>query len=254
MDRTPPVVVRRALRREVGFGCPVTGCSNPYLEYHHFDPPWRDGPHHDPQGMVALCAAHHKKADFGSFTVDQLRAMKRPNGSIVSGRFDWLRHRMLSVVGGNFFYETPVPVQFRGKRQVWYTRDEQGYLLLNLRMVTAAPGEPRLRLDDSDWIVVGDPVEFESPPSGRKIEAKYGNGDELRVEFFELLEVEDAFKRYPTTRPDMWTQVEFPITAVEIQNLIGGDSFGFGPSWSKLRGVTMTGCFGAHCSVGLEWS
>jgi len=85
MDRTPPVEVRRALRREVGFGCPVSGCANPYLEYHHFDPPWRTHEHHDPLGMIALCAEHHKKADAGAFTLSQLRALKQPTGATIEG-------------------------------------------------------------------------------------------------------------------------------------------------------------------------
>jgi hypothetical protein len=229
------------------------GCSNPYLEYHHFDPPWRERCHHDPDGMIALCAEHHRKADAGAFTAEQLRAMKRPNDRIVSGTFDWLRHKMLSVVGGSFYYETPILVQFRGEPQIWYTRDEQGYLLLNLRMVSASR-EPRLRLDENDWIMLGDPSDFESPPSGRRFVAKYANGDDLCVEFFELSDAEHASDRYPDSKPDMWNRVEFPITAVEIQNLIGATGFGFGPSWTKLGGVNIKGSFTAHCRVGLAWS
>jgi hypothetical protein len=252
MNRHPPIEVRRALRREVGFGCPVKGCSNPYLGYHHFDPPWSKRHHHDPKGMVALCAEHHSKADTGAFTMEQLRALKKPNESVVVGRFDWLRNKMLSVVGGNFYYETPIPVQFRGKPQVWYTRDDQGYLLLNLRMVSASC-EPRLCLDKNDWIILGDPSDFESPPSGRLIAAKYTNGDELRVEFFELLTVVDAIKRYTAVGPDSWADIKFPITAVEIQNLVGVSNIGFGPFCTKLGGVAMTGNFMSHCSVGLSW-
>src|SRR5918912_315690 len=36
VNRTPPAAVRRELRREVGFGCPVPDCGNPYLYWHHF--------------------------------------------------------------------------------------------------------------------------------------------------------------------------------------------------------------------------
>lgn len=253
MNREPPVEVRRMLRSEVGFGCPVDGCSNPYLQYHHFDPPWREREHHNPDGMIALCAAHHYKADAGAFTLEQLRNMKRPNNSAVLGRFDWLRHRMLSVVGGNFYYETQVPVAFQNKPQIWYTRDESGYLLLNLRMVSSSR-DPRLHLDGNDWIVLGDPVDFESPPSGRLIRAKYGNGDELRIEFFELHAVDDAVKRYPRTGLGLWKNIEFPVTSVEIQNLIGGTGLGFGPLWTNLGGVSMTGNLIMNCGVGLSWS
>ncbi|WP_290437550.1 HNH endonuclease signature motif containing protein [Aeromonas caviae] len=67
-----PKKVKEILREEVGFGCPVKDCGNPYLEYHHFDPPIHIGPHNDPKGMIALCAQHHKKADGNAYTVEQL--------------------------------------------------------------------------------------------------------------------------------------------------------------------------------------
>lgn len=252
MERTPPLGIRRELRREVGFGCPMLGCANPYLEYHHFDPPWRDGEHHNPTGMVALCAEHHRKADAGAFTIEQLRALKRPNGQSVTGRFDWLRNHVLAVVGGNFYYETPTIVQFRGERVIWFNRDDQGRMLLNLRMITGS-GERRLRLDDNDWIIEGAPVDFESPPSGKRIYCRYRNGDELRVEFFEF-SVDDARKRYPAIRPDRWLSIEFPITAVEIQHQIGGTPYGFGPTWTKLAGVTVARGFFIRCGVGLACS
>lgn len=58
LSRTPPIEVRRQLRKEVNFGCPVDGCGIPYLTWHHFDPPWNEKEHHDPNGMLALCANH----------------------------------------------------------------------------------------------------------------------------------------------------------------------------------------------------
>src|SRR5687767_11098961 len=117
MNRTPPIDVRRALRREVGFGCPVQGCGNPYLSWHHFDPPWSVREHHEIGGMIALCGEHHAKAHAGAFTVDQLRSFKALDANTVrtiEGRFDWMRNDLLIVVGGNFYHETPVAVQIRG--------------------------------------------------------------------------------------------------------------------------------------------
>lgn len=251
MDRTPPREVRRALTSEVGFGCPVPGCANPYLEYHHFDPPWTEREHHDRAGMIALCAEHHKKADAGAFTHEQLSAMKQSTGEQVTGRFDWLRNRLLAVVGGNFYYETLTIFEFRGKRTIWFNRDEAGRLLLNLRMLTSS-GEKRLRLEDNDWIIQGDPVDFESPPSGGR-RARYANGDELRIEFFDLTQPA-ATQRYPTVHQDRWTGIDFPITTVEVQHLIGGANLGFGPTWTKLGGVQITGSFFVRNAVGISWS
>src|SRR3954451_20998723 len=95
MSRTsPPLAVRRALRRESGFVCVVPDCDLPYLEWHHFDPPYTVRPHHEPDGMAALCPEHHRKADAGAYTVEQLHEFKRDAASratMVMGSFDWLR-------------------------------------------------------------------------------------------------------------------------------------------------------------------
>ena len=72
MNRTPPKKVIQTLRQEVGFGCPIPNCGNPYLEWHHFDPPWSIENHHRPEGMIALCTQHHKNADNYAYTNEQL--------------------------------------------------------------------------------------------------------------------------------------------------------------------------------------
>ena len=104
MNRRPPLDIRKQLREEVGFGCPVPGYGRPYLEWHHFDPPWREKNHHNPNGMTALCREHHIQADNGAFTKEQLLQFKRDgkaNWQQVSGNFNWMRNRILAVVGGN---------------------------------------------------------------------------------------------------------------------------------------------------------
>lgn len=253
MNRTPPIEVRRILRGEVGFGCPVPDCGNPYLEWHHFDPPWREREHHDPTGMVALCAEHHGKADAGAFTKAQLRAFKQSHPSIVSGRFDYLRHRMLGVVGGNFFYETPILVAYGQRPQIWWSRGENDYLRLSVRMVSISD-EPRLTLDENDWIIRGNPTDFECPPSGKRIFARYSNGDVLGIEFFELSDSSAAEAKYPQTSRLSWKSLDFPITAVEIQNHVGGTGVGFGPLSSMLPGEgVFQGNFAVGSPVGLRW-
>lgn len=255
--REPPAAVRRELRREVGFGCPVDvagrPCGNPYLECHHFDPPWHVRQHHEPGGMVALCAEHHSKADAGAFDRDQLLALKADSArhEEVRGRFDWLRRDLLTVVGGNFYYETPVAVQFREQPVVWLTRDDSGYLGLNLRMLTTAT-EPRLILDDNFWMLRGRPKDLECPPHGRVVDARYANGDRLRVEFVELDSLERAAGRYPDAKPERWG-VSFPLTAVEVSSTVGGTPIRFGPRETRIGGGVMRNCFASHCGVGLAF-
>jgi hypothetical protein len=228
------------LRQEVGYGCPITGCANPYLEYHHFDPPWRVREHHDPLGMIALCAEHHRKADAGAFTADQLRHWKRPGDSVIAGRFDWLRNEILAVLGGSFYYQTPVIFQFRGEKAIWFERDDDGNMQLNVRMVTQS-GEPRLRLRNNDWLVLGNPIDFESPPSGKRIHAKYANGDSLTIGFSELFSLDAAQKRFTSASSVGLSRIKFPTTVVEVEELFGGSDLGFGPTWTRLPGATIEG-------------
>ncbi len=75
-SRDPGAEIKRQLRYEVNFGCPVDGCGSPILTYHHFDPPWAGNFQHNVAGMVALCKVHHDQADGGLFTKERLRQMK----------------------------------------------------------------------------------------------------------------------------------------------------------------------------------
>ena len=245
MNRTPPVAVLNQLRREVGFGCPVPGCGNPYLYWHHFDPPWREHEHHDPEGMIGLCSEHHAKADAGAFTKEQLLNLKQQGAERavkVKGGFDWMRRDLLAVVGGNFYHETPVVFQFRGDRVIWFNRDEEGYLLLNVRMLTVSQ-EPRMTIEVNFWLASGDPESLECPPSGRLLEVKYPNGDTLKVEFFELDSAAAASTRYPGARSEEWP-VSFPLVAVEIRERVADTGIEFGPRETKLGGVVMRDAVG----------
>jgi hypothetical protein len=188
--------------------------------------------------MIALCSMHHSMADAGSFTHEQLRQMKAkgtPDGT-VQGRFEWLRNELLAIVGGSLYYKTSTILTFRGEQAIWFNRDVSGYFLLNIRMITTSR-QPRLRLDDNDWVVRGEPMDFECPPSGKRIFAKYQNGDELTVEFHELTDSLAAVTRYPHVPSDRWPRIAFPVTVVEVQSQIGGTDLGFGPTWTRLPGL-----------------
>jgi hypothetical protein len=248
LSRTPPVEVRRQLRREVGFGCPVSDCGNPYLEYHHFDPPWEQEQHHDPARMIALCATHHAKA--AAWTVDQLRAMKTvsPGRSEVRGRFEWMREDVLAVVGGNFFYETPNMVVFRGEPMIWFERDSERRLLLNLRVLTAS-GLSRTRLENNDWIIRGDPIEVDSPPNGSRLRVRYDNGDDLSIRFREWADETTLGGVYPRAL-DLGPTLRFPLVTSEVAFDVGGTDISFGPAVTRL-GSQFSGMITAHCANGL---
>ncbi|WP_045459841.1 hypothetical protein [Vibrio hyugaensis] len=244
-----PNAVKKVLRTEVGFGCPVKGCGNPYLEYHHFDPPVSVKPHNDPEGMIALCAQHHKKADGGAYTTEQLHAFKadKANADMVKGNLDWLRKDLLAVVGGNFYYETPKIITIDNIDLVSLVRDEDGYLRLNVNMLSLE-SEERIIIEDNSWENIGSPIDLRSPPQGKKLEVSYPNGDYLYLRFIELKSEEQAIKKYGH---DVFSDLNFPLTAVEVNMKIAGTRIELSPKSSQIGGLQMTGCLSSFCGGGV---
>lgn len=243
-----PKKVKEILREEVGFGCPIRDCGNPYLEYHHFDPPVHIKPHNDPSGMIALCAQHHKKADGGAYTNDQLHGFKknRVHSKRVKGNLEWLRRDILSVVGGSLYYETPVPVQIDGHNLVSFKRDTDGFQRLSVNMLSLLP-EERLIIDENSWENIGRPIDLRSPPQGKELEARYHNGDYLYLRFFEILTPEELKPRYGAINT---AELTFPLTVVEINFSIGGVDIDFSSSGTQAMGLNVSSGVIMHCGVG----
>lgn len=180
-----PDRVKRQLRAEVGFGCPVEDCGCPYLTYHHFDPPRRVREHNEPAGMIALCRKHHDDAEGGAFTNDQMRELKAGGAARnqrISGRFEWRRRQLLIHTGRVLTFEAQVPLAFNGIPVVSLTRDERNHLRLSINMLTTSV-LPRLRMFENDWVSVGNPIDLEAPPFAKTVRARYPNGDHISVEF-----------------------------------------------------------------------
>jgi hypothetical protein len=252
LSRTPPAPVRLALRREVGFGCPAPNCRVPFLQYHHFDPPWEVRHHHEPGGMIPLCALHHGMAE--AFTDAQLREFKKTaRDHPVSGRFEWLRRDLVGAVGGNLYHETPILVQWREHPVIWFNRDEAGNALLNVNMLKSAD-EPRVLILDNDIIGRGEPVDFECPPSGRMLRARYANGDYLRIEFKTMGSANAVSKRLPgfeTDALDMFL-APWPNTFVFVTMYVGGQKL-FGPTETTIGNmVTIKNSISSRCGFGLH--
>lgn len=252
MNRKPPEKVKKILRSEIGFGCPIPGCGNPYLEWHHFDPPWHIENHHKQKGMIALCREHHIQADNDAFTIDQLREYKEQglkNWEKVKGEFNWLRNRILAVVGGNFYYETPVIFKFKGKPIIWFERNDQNYLLLNLHMLSISK-EPRACIVNNQWFSSHGEVDIECPPSAKRLKIEYQNGDLVKIEYSELKSFEDAKKKFPDAWVESWP-ITLPITTVEVTLKVAGTKIDFSPRQTKIGGITMIGNFTANCGAGI---
>lgn len=266
MSRTPGAAVRHELTAEVGFGCPVAGCGSPYLAWHHFDPPWSERHHHEPGGMVALCLEHHAQADAGAFTREQLHEFNRQGRDrrkALEGRFNWMRQDLLAVVGGGFFYETTIAVEVGGSPVVWFTRDPDRRLMVNIEMVSIAR-ERRMRMRDNVWLTQGTGErKIVCPPSGRELSARYPNGDALDIEFRDIHSVDELDRLYPPAPTDEGVPVshagsvgcagiQFPIAAVAIKMKAAGTKFNLGPRTTTIDGFKLTSNWCIRTPVGLK--
>ena len=159
---------------------------------------------------------------------------------------------MLAVVGGNFYFATPVPVRFRDTNVVAFTRDEQDRLLLETNMLSTSH-DTRMAIQENFWVVRGNPVDLECPPNGRLVTADYANGDKLRVEFIPDLTLSALASRYPDADIYRWGQLPQELAVVEIQMKVGGTEIDFGPRETRMQGNNiMRNCFSSHCGVGIQ--
>lgn len=254
MQRTPPTNVRRRLRQEVYFGCPVPDCGSPYLTWHHFDPPWRRRQHHNPTGMIALCREHHDKAEAGTYTIEQLRHFKVIPWCATTpanGRFDWLRRELVAVLGDNLFIDTPTLIAMRKTTVIGFTRDSHNHMLLDVNMPSAT-GRQRLSVKESGFVADGNPVDFEAPPHGRLIAARYANGDRIRIEFFDISSKEDAVKLYPSG-PFAHANLTYPAVAVDFELILPGLGIHIDSRGTQVSGVSAKGCIFRECgAIALE--
>jgi hypothetical protein len=161
IGRTPPKHIRLALRKEVGFGCPI--CGSPHLEYHHFDPPWAEIQHHAPEGMIALCARHHDEADSGAFTKQQLRDLKKLQRTHVQSKFNWKRRHTIFDCGGNYAYQCGAMLTSSGIDMIYFEKDSEGYDTLSLNIYDVCLN-PIVVMRQNDWLTRTDIDEVEAAP------------------------------------------------------------------------------------------
>jgi hypothetical protein len=240
LSRDPPAAVKRALRQEVGFGCPMRDagtdyCGSPYLQYHHFDPPWRIEQHHRPDGMIALCATHHGVAD--ALTVEQCRELKATaldRVTTVQSRFQWMRNDLFLIMGSNYFLNPTNIVSVKGDPLLWLSRNDDGYVLVNVH-TPDAQRNPRVSLLDNDWTIRGDPTDVETPPGGKSLSVKYADGDRLKIRFHEWQNEDELTRWHPAMEGCIEPQ-RYPITSVVIWLKLKGLGFVIGQNKATIRG------------------
>lgn len=221
MTRKPPSTVRQLLRREVGFVCPVEGCSSPYLSYHHFDPPWAQRPHHNQKGMIALCLQHHKAADAGAFTNDQLKKLKNTSSTkLIQGRFHWKRDQLFIIAGSNFFLGSPSILEYGNKKLIWFGKSSDGYATVNMDLFSPS-GQLVFSMRKNDWVVFPKVEDIDSPPSARSLVVRSKrNAVSLDLQFYEgSLDQVCARARQILKKTNLQAEKQLPWPDIEIKGV-----------------------------------
>jgi hypothetical protein len=129
-------------------------------------------PHHNPDGMIALCAECHAFADQGKFTPNQLQQLKlTPNSSL--RKFGWQRNELIVFAGG-FYVNPKIYLRLKGKNIVWFNRDMGGDLLLNVD-IREANGNPILQINNNylkEYDAIEDIDDIEIAPHGQRLTFK----------------------------------------------------------------------------------
>jgi hypothetical protein len=197
-SRTPPAAVRRQLRREVNFGCPVrysadTGCGCPILSYHHFDPPWEGHFLHEPDGMIALCPRHHTQADGGAWTAAQLRQMKREPfiDDLLKVPWPWRTEGLVVKIGPSLVLGSGSPLRLNENKLLGFRPvqiDQLGGNTISFdAKIPGTGGDIWLQIDDS-WFEaqLNDVSDIEFAPQLRQFQARHRDGSTIRLRFFKV--------------------------------------------------------------------
>lgn len=159
-SRDPGEQIKKLLRCEVNFGCPVrfddgSGCGSPILTFHHFDPPWAGNYVHNPEGMIALCPQHHAQADGGLWSKSQLCAFKKSPfvDDAIKVQWPWQPETLVMKVGPSLVVGSGSPMRLNGRPVMHFKPVE--IETLGMRTVQfdseirTEEGKPWLRISES---------------------------------------------------------------------------------------------------------
>ncbi|TCO09392.1 hypothetical protein [Natronoflexus pectinivorans] len=191
--------IKAFLREEVGFGCPVKDCGSPYLTYHHFNPPWHKCKIHNPKNMIALCLGHHKEADYGIFSDEQLYNLKaepylRNEERNPTDKFNWIRKDLIFHIGNNWFINPDITFKKNNIQILRIYKNFDGLSTIDFSIYNKE-GHKIFEMLNNDWVITSKISDLECPPSRHQIKLK---SDKEGFSFnlkFELTDIEKLKRR-----------------------------------------------------------
>ncbi|MEJ5143926.1 hypothetical protein [Sphingobacterium sp. MYb388] len=199
MERNP-THVKKAIRKTDGFVCAHPQCDVPYLEYHHFDPPWHVENHNNPAGIIAFCGYHHNFADGGMYSTEQMKQWKleaQKKNQDISSNLNWMKNQVATVFGGLFSIGNKYELVINNNPVFW-VKYIDGYACLNIELKDP-DGNLLIKMVDNDWEVKHESVtDIECIPSGKRIVILFKNGDFLTLKFKEYKDLTEFLKENPS--------------------------------------------------------
>lgn len=158
-SRDPSEKIKKLLRQEVNFGCPVrghgnNGCGCPILTFHHFDPPWSGNQVHNPDGMIALCHTHHDQADGGLWTNAQLRMIKKSPfiDDVIKVPWPWNPETLVLKVGPVFVVRSGSALVLNGKPVLSFHPESINQLGIKSIVFNSEVND----VDNQSWLTIRD--------------------------------------------------------------------------------------------------
>jgi hypothetical protein len=187
-----------------------------------------------------------------TWTKGQLHEFKRSarqERGHVKGRFEWMGQELLGVLGGNFAYECPIPLYYCKQPVIWFNRNQDDYLQVNLAM-PRTPDNVVPVLDHSDRLVSADVQAIECAPSGRRLSVTYPNGNKLEIEFKPIETNQEAVKRYPDATKYL-AKLQYPLVSVEFEMKVAALAIDIASTRMQLPNATIfRNSMGERCTIG----
>lgn len=132
LSRTIPAEVKKAVRKQDGYGCVI--CGKMLVDYEHIDPLFCDAMEHNPDYIALLCSEHHDQVTRRILSKRIVKESKakpycKQRGFAVSSYFPHPKDIKIKC-GASYFENTKKILEINGKPIIWI-EEEEGQILFN---------------------------------------------------------------------------------------------------------------------------
>lgn len=132
LSRTISAEVKRAVRKQDGYGCVI--CGKMLVDYEHIEPLFCDATEHNPDHIALLCSDHHDQVTRRILPKRVIKESKakpycKQRGFAVSSYFPHPKDIKIKC-GTSYFENTKKILEINGKPIIWI-EEEEGQILFN---------------------------------------------------------------------------------------------------------------------------